>query len=96
MHPSRCPPPDLALSLLQLPNVGPRTAADLELLGIRSPQQLRGRDPYQLYLELCDRTGQRQDPCVLDMMLSVCHYVDTGEARAWWSFTPERKRKWML
>ncbi|WP_047243183.1 helix-hairpin-helix domain-containing protein [Chromobacterium subtsugae] len=94
MHPSRCPAPDAAFSLLQLPNVGPRAAADLERLGIQEPGQLRGRDPHQLYLELCDRTGQRHDPCVLDVMLSICHYIDTGEARSWWSFTAERKRRW--
>ncbi|XLM22859.1 helix-hairpin-helix domain-containing protein, partial [Chromobacterium piscinae] len=33
------------------------------------------------YLQLCDATGQRQDPCVLDVLISVCHYMATGEAR---------------
>ncbi|QEL55249.1 helix-hairpin-helix domain-containing protein [Chromobacterium paludis] len=96
MHPSRCPAPEQARDLLQLPNVGPSTAADLRLLGIHSPAELRGREPLQLYLQLCDLTGRRQDPCVLDVLMSVCHYADTGEARAWWSFTAERKRRWTV
>jgi hypothetical protein len=96
MHPSRCPPPEAALDLLQLQNVGPQAAADFRLLGIQSPQQLRGRDPWQLFLELCDRTGRRHDPCVLDVLISACHYIHTGEARAWWSFTAERKAKGRL
>ncbi|SUX55411.1 helix-hairpin-helix domain-containing protein [Chromobacterium vaccinii] len=96
MHPSRCPPPDAATDLLQLPNVGPRAAADLRLLGLSHPADLRGRDPHQLYLQLCDATGQRHDPCVLDVLMSVCHYMETGEARAWPSFTAERKRKWTV
>ncbi|AUH50962.1 mitomycin resistance protein [Chromobacterium sp. ATCC 53434] len=96
MHPSRCPAPERALDLLQLPNVGERTAADLRLLGLNRPADLRGRDPHQLYLQLCDATGERQDPCVLDVLMSVCHYMDTGEARNWWGFTAERKRKWTV
>ncbi|MDE1711700.1 helix-hairpin-helix domain-containing protein (plasmid) [Chromobacterium amazonense] len=57
---------------------------------------LLGRDPYQMYLQLCDATGQRQDPCVLDVLISLSHYMATGEARSWWSFTAERKQKWRL
>ncbi|OHX18337.1 mitomycin resistance protein [Chromobacterium amazonense] len=96
MHPSRCPPPAAAQELLQLPNVGARTAADLRRLGIQTPADLLGRDPYQMYLQLCDATGQRQDPCVLDVLISLSHYMATGDARSWWSFTAERKQKWRL
>ncbi|POZ60441.1 helix-hairpin-helix domain-containing protein [Chromobacterium alticapitis] len=96
MHPSRCPRPEAALDLLHLPNVGASTAADLRLLGIQAPADLRGHEPLQLYLQLCDATGRRHDPCVLDVLMSVCHYMESGEARAWWSFTAERKRKWTV
>ncbi|GAB3265416.1 helix-hairpin-helix domain-containing protein [Chitinimonas naiadis] len=84
--------PELA-SLLALPNVGPATAADLQLLGIAGPADLCGRDPHALYVELCERTGVRHDPCVLDVFMSVVHFADTGEARQWWDFTAERKRR---
>ena len=31
--------------LEQLPNIGPALAADLRLIGIRTPAELRGKDP---------------------------------------------------
>ena len=46
-------------TLEQLPNVGPALAADLRLIGIHEPQQLRGRDAFVLYQQLCAATGQR-------------------------------------
>ncbi|WP_269532076.1 helix-hairpin-helix domain-containing protein [Chitinimonas sp. BJYL2] len=81
-----------AMRLEDLPNVGPATAADLRLLGIESPANLVGQDAYQLYARLCTLTGQQHDPCVIDVLLAAVHFADTGEARRWWSFTPERKR----
>jgi len=79
-------------SLLALPNVGPATVADLHLLGITEAEGLRGQDGYAMYATLCERTGQRHDPCVIDVFLSIVHFVETGEARKWWDFTAERKR----
>ncbi|MCW3479082.1 helix-hairpin-helix domain-containing protein [Neisseriaceae bacterium JH1-16] len=91
MQPSLCPPPAEARQLLDLPNVGPRGADDLQRLGIADPQQLAGRDPYQLYQELCRVTGERQDPCVLDVLISVVRYIDGAGAKPWWMYTSERK-----
>jgi predicted flap endonuclease-1-like 5' DNA nuclease len=36
-------------TLEEIPNVGPAVAADLRRLGITSPADLLGRDPYVLY-----------------------------------------------
>ena len=52
-----------------LPNVGDATARDLRLLGFGAPADLAGQDPYALYDRLCEVTGVRQDPCVLDVYL---------------------------
>ncbi|MBA4072274.1 MAG: mitomycin resistance protein [Gemmatimonas sp.] len=79
--------------LTDLPNVGPSVARDLQLLGIRTPSQLVGRDPAELYRALCKRTGTRQDPCVLDVFISITRFADGGPARPWWHYTAERKRK---
>jgi hypothetical protein len=51
--------------LTALPGVGPRIAADLRRLGVRSIKALARRDPERLDERLCEITGQRQDPCVL-------------------------------
>lgn len=90
MHPSKVVR-DRVRRLTDLPNVGPATAADLEGLGIRSPDDLRGRDPRRLFEELCRRTGTRQDPCVLDVLVSVVRFVEGGDPRPWWEFSAERK-----
>lgn len=82
---------DECLALEQLPNVGPAMAADLRLLGIQSPQQLKGRDGLQLYRELCEVTGQRHDPCVLDAMLAVVDFMHGAPPAPWWAYTRQRK-----
>ena len=78
--------------LEDLPNVGPATARDLRLLGIRRPSQLAGQDPYRMYDRLCQRTASRQDPCVYDVFISVVKYMEGAPARPWWHYTRERKR----
>lgn len=82
---------DRLRKLTDLPNIGPAMAKDFELLGIRTPAQLKGRDPRKLYNELCRRTKSRQDPCVLDTFISVVRFMDGGKPRPWWFYTDERK-----
>jgi pathogenicity locus Cdd1 protein len=71
--------------LQDLPNVGPATTRDLRALGIARPDQLVGRDPYELYDTLCQKTGKRQDPCVLDVLLSVVRFMEGAPAKPWWA-----------
>ncbi|QNM98433.1 helix-hairpin-helix domain-containing protein [Chitinimonas koreensis] len=80
-------------NLTDLPNIGKASAEDLRLLGVDRPAQLAGRDPFELYWQLCDLTGQRHDPCVIDVFMSVTSFMDGGPARPWWDFTDERKRR---
>ena len=75
-----------------IPNVGPATAEDFRVLGIQTPAELAGRDPFALYDELCRRTGQRHDPCVIDVFIAAVRYMEGGPKTPWWKFTPERKR----
>lgn len=77
--------------LEDLPNIGPRMAADLRRIGILIPSDLRSKDPLKLYFEICQKTGMRQDPCVLDTMMAVVDYVRTQKPKKWWVFTPRRK-----
>jgi hypothetical protein len=79
-------------ALEDLPNVGPAIAADFVRLGIRTPRELAGRDPYALYDELNRVTGTRHDPCVLDTFISAVRFMDGAPARPWWKYTAERKR----
>ena len=79
--------------LEDIPNVGPAVAADLRQLGITSPGELPGRDPYALYDELCHITGQRHDPCLLDTFIAAARYMEGGPKKPWWAYTAERKRE---
>ena len=78
--------------LEDLPNIGKSIAADLRGIGICTPAQLGGKDPYALYANLNRATGTRHDPCVLDTFIAAVRFVDGGPARPWWTFTAERKR----
>ncbi|HET9680123.1 MAG TPA: helix-hairpin-helix domain-containing protein [Gammaproteobacteria bacterium] len=77
-----------------LPNIGPAMARDFELLGFREPNELAGTDPLRLYQRLCSATGSRQDPCVLDVFMSVTDFLGGGDAKPWWHFTEQRKRQY--
>jgi hypothetical protein len=79
--------------LEDLPNIGPKMAADFRRLGITRPAQLKGRDPYRLYEQLCRATGGRQDPCVLDVFIAATAFVNGAPARPWWHYTAGRKRE---
>lgn len=83
---------ELVKSLLDLPNVGPATVADLHLLGIRKPDDLIGLDAYEMYDRLCTITNAKHDPCVVDVFLSVVSFANGGTAKPWWDFTAERKQ----
>jgi hypothetical protein len=78
----------------QIPNVGRATAEDLRLLGLRVPAELAGQDPRALYDRLCDVTASRQDPCVLDVLISAVRYMEGAPARPWWTCTAERKARY--
>lgn len=78
-------------TLEQLPNIGPSLAANLRLIGIAQPRDLRGKDPFVLYQQLCAATGQRQDPCVLDTFMAATDFMRGAAAAPWWHYTPQRK-----
>lgn len=98
--PPKAPPPRKARTatecrqLEQLPNIGPSIASDLRSLGIAAPQDLAGRDPYELYQALCTQTGKRQDPCVLDTFMAATDFMGGASPRPWWEYTARRKQQY--
>ena len=93
MHPSKVVRAQVR-QLTDLPNVGRAVAADLRRIGINTPADLVDREALDLYRQLCVATGVRQDPCMLDTMMSITHFVAGGEPQPWWAFTAERQRRW--
>lgn len=91
MNPSKVRRQDVK-ELTDLPNVGPKIASTLFGMGIERPADLVGRDGFELYRTLCETSGRRYDPCVLDVFLSITRFMGGDEPRSWWSYTAERKR----
>jgi Pathogenicity locus len=81
------------ISLEDIPNVGPATADDLRLLGIVSPGDLVGRDPYAMYDDLCRCTRVRHDPCVIDVFIAAVRFMEGAPKRPWWKYTVQRKHE---
>lgn len=80
--------------LTDLPNVGPKIASALVRMGIERPSDLVGRDGFELYRTLCETSGKRYDPCVLDVFMSVTRFIRGDAPKAWWAYTAERKRRY--
>jgi hypothetical protein len=91
MHPDKVDRTRLR-ALTDLPNIGPASARDLQLLGIQTPSQLVDRNPFEMYETLCDKTATRHDPCVIDVFMSVTRFMAGDYPRPWWDYTAERKR----
>ena len=77
----------------ELPNIGEAMAKGLQSIGIDHPKKLIGKEPFELYEALCATSGKRQDPCVIDVFMSVVHFMEGGDPLPWWSFSDERKKQ---
>jgi hypothetical protein len=88
------PVTELSIRFTDLPNIGPAAAKDFALLGFRHPAELKGADPLALYDALSRVTRKYQDPCVLDVFMSVVDFLDGSPPQPWWAFTETRKRRY--
>jgi len=77
--------------LTDLPNIGKSLATDLESIGILHPNDLIAQDAFALYEKLCQKSGTRHDPCVIDVFMSITDFMNGGKPRVWWEYTPQRK-----
>ena len=81
--------------LIDLISVGPSIREDFAMLGITGVRQLAKANPKQLYDKLCRLTGERQDPCVLDVFTAaVAQAKDPrlpAEQCQWWYWSRVRK-----
>lgn len=79
--------------LEQLPNIGKAIASKLQSIGIDHPEKLIGKNAFDLYDTLCKTSGKEYDPCVIDVFMSVIHFMEGGDPLPWWAFTRERKSR---
>ncbi|HWC27997.1 MAG TPA: helix-hairpin-helix domain-containing protein [Solirubrobacteraceae bacterium] len=84
----------MAVSELQtIPNVGPAVARMLARLEVANVDELRGRDPHELFERLCALDGQRHDPCLLDTFVAAVDFANGTPPRPWWEYSRERKAR---
>jgi hypothetical protein len=77
--------------LKDIPNIGPSMVDKFERIEIYSPKDLRQRNPYALYKKLCQITGKRYDPCVLDTFMAAVDFMNGAAPLPWWHYTKTRK-----
>jgi hypothetical protein len=81
--------------LEDLISIGPAMLRDFELLRIHSVVQLAGQNPQRMYERLSHITGQRQDPCVLDVFCAAVAQARNprlpAEKCQWWYWSKKRK-----
>jgi hypothetical protein len=90
-------PRDAIRPLMVIPGIGPSLAADLYVLGIRSVELLKDRNPELLYRKLCKLVGQRVDRCVLYTFRCAVYFASepnpNPEKLKWWLWMDEPARK---
>lgn len=75
--------------LRSIPGVGTATSADLRALGIEYVEDLRGRDPDELFARLTARQGGYTDRCNLYVYRCAVYYAEggrDGELLKWWAW----------
>jgi len=74
----------------RIPGVGPQIAEDLWELGFRSVADLDGKDPEQLYDDLCQLRGCRVDRCMLYVFRCAVYFATNKKHKAhllkWWNW----------
>jgi len=73
--------------LLTIPYVGKNTKEDLLKLGITCVEDLRGKDPGDLYLQDCLLKKYQEDKCQLYVFRMAVYYAEHD-------FWDEEKLKW--
>jgi hypothetical protein len=78
-------------NLTDIPNIGKAMVRYLAIINIHHPDELIGKDPYQMYDDLCRITQQRHDHCMIDAFIAAVRYMEGAPAQKWWAYTAERK-----
>jgi hypothetical protein len=75
--------------LQSIPGVGPSIAQDLKTLGIRAVEDLKDRDPEEMYRMMCELHGY-QDRCLLYVFRCATYYAGHSkhdpELLKWWNW----------
>ncbi|HSX27900.1 MAG TPA: DUF4332 domain-containing protein [Candidatus Saccharimonadales bacterium] len=79
--------------LLHIPGIGKSLAADLQLLGVDTVEDLKDKNPQELYQRLCELTHSQQDPCVLYAFRCAVYFASGArdpQKLQWWYWKHDR------
>jgi hypothetical protein len=83
--------------LTQIPYVGKSIASDLQKIGISKISDLQGKNPQEIYDNICATQGCQVDRCVLYVCRSAVYYAETSypdpEKLKWWNWTDKKIKK---
>ncbi len=75
-------------NLISIPYVGKQTKEALKNIGITCVEDLRGKDPEDLYIKDCLVKGFQEDKCQLYLFRMAVYYAENPEWEAeklkWW------------
>jgi len=69
---------EVIAELTQIPSVSEKCAKGLYLLGIRGKNDLKGKDPADLYARLRERKDFFAEPCMLNMIKIAVGLANKG------------------
>jgi len=86
---------DNTLKKLQvIPGIGPKLSKEFLNVGIKDVSDLKGKDPEELYLEICAKQGYRVDRCVLYVCRSAVYFAENEdpdpERLKWWNWKDKK------
>lgn len=83
--------------LTQIPYVGESIASDFERIGILTVADLQGKDPQEIYDNICATQGCRVDRCVLYVCRSAVYFAEhenpDPEKIKWWNWADKNLKK---
>lgn len=82
--------------LITIPGVGEKTKQSLTNIGINYVEDLKDRDPEELYLRDYEAKGFREDRCQLYLFRMAVYYAENEnnldeEKLKWWYWKDEEK-----
>lgn len=92
---------EIICDLQRIPGVGKNIEEDLRNIGIRTIEDLKGKDPEELYQRDCMYKGFQEDRCQLYVFRSAVYFAEHEEHEAeklkWWYWKdkeyPEKEKK---
>lgn len=73
--------------LIEIPNVGEKTKQSLINIGITCIEDLKGKNPEELYIKDCLAKGFQEDKCQLYLFRMAVYYAEN-------TICEEQKLKW--